>query len=67
MRRGSRGDGLSPGFSGLLVVCLKEERGSSTLLTLSSRRGWLSVEAGGVGEGMGAGGGSLAGRWQTSA
>lgn len=65
-RNGWRGGRLSPDFDGLSVVRLELGRGSSTLLTLSSCRGWLAEEAGGEG-GVCAGGGSFASLWHTSA
>lgn len=58
---------MSPDFSGLSVVRFELGLGSSTLLTLSSCRGWLGDDAGGEGEVVCAGGGSLASLWHTSA
>lgn len=63
-RSGCQGGRLSPRFS---AVCRPLGRGSSTLFTLSSCRGWLSEEVGVEGEGICAGSGSLASFWHTSA
>lgn len=66
-RNGWRGGRPSLGLSALSVVRLELGRVSSTLLTLSSCRGWLAEQAGGEGEAVCAGGGSLAILWHTSA
>lgn len=54
-------------FCGLSVLHLEIVRSSSTLLTLSSCRGWTGDVEGREGEGACAGGESLASLWQTSA
>lgn len=64
---GWRNGRLTLSFCGLSVLHLEFVRSSSTLLALSSCRGWTGDVAGGEGEGVGAGGGSLASLWQTSA
>lgn len=58
---------LSLNLCGLSVLYLDLGRGSSTLFTLTSCRGWTGDVAGGEGEDVFAGGGSLASLWHTSA
>lgn len=66
-RNGWRGGRLFSAFSGFSAVCLELGRGSSTLLTLSSWRGWLAEEGRSEGDDICTGGGSLANLWHTSA